>query len=127
MRNFISEFKEFISKGNVVDLSIGVVVGGAFGKIVSSLVSDVILPLASILVGSIKFSDIKLGPVAIGNFIESSVDFIIISFGIFILVKAINKFKKEEKKNLPEIPNQERLLMDIRDLLENSHKSSKGI
>ena len=117
MKNFITEFKQFIARGNVVDLAVGVVIGGAFGKIVSSLVADVVLPLVSMLIGNIKFTDIHVGPVMIGNFIQASVDFLIVAFVIFLVVKGINKFKKETIKE-EKIPNQEALLMEIRDLLK---------
>lgn len=116
MKDFIKEFKQFISKGNVLDLAIGVVIGGAFGKIVTSLVTDVITPIIGMIIGGVRFNSLRLGQVTIGNFIQATIDFLIISFVIFIVVKAINKFKKEEKAE-EKIPNQEKLLMEIRDLL----------
>ena len=117
MIEFIKEFKQFISKGNVLDLAIGVIIGGAFGKIVTSLVTDIIMPIIGMIIGNIKFSSIRVGQITIGNFIQSAVDFLIISFVIFLVVKAINKFKKEERV-VEAIPNQEKLLMEIRDLLK---------
>jgi large conductance mechanosensitive channel len=123
MKDFIKEFKQFISRGNVLDLAIGVVIGGAFGKIVTSLVVDVIMPVVGMVIGNIKFSELTLGPVTIGNFIQASIDFLIVSLVIFLAVKAINKFKKREEKKeesaqVSEPSNEEKLLREIRDLLK---------
>jgi large conductance mechanosensitive channel len=96
MKKIISEFREFAMKGNVVDLAVGVIIGGAFGKIVTSLVSDIIMPLVGLLLGKVSFTDIKIGPVAVGNFIQASVDFIIIALSVFFMVKAMNVFRKKE-------------------------------
>lgn len=94
----IKEFKEFIARGNVVDLAVGVVVGGAFGKIVTSLVEDIIMPLIGLIIGGLDFSklSIKVGEAQVmyGNFIQVIVNFLIIAFCIFLIVKAINKFRK---------------------------------
>lgn len=94
----IKEFKEFIAEGNVVDLAVGVVMGGAFGKIVASLVEDIIMPLVGLLMGGIDFSTlgVKVGEanVLYGKFIQSIVDFLIIAFCIFLVVKAVNKMRK---------------------------------
>ena len=91
------EFKEFALKGNVVDLAVGIIIGGAFGKIVSSLVSDVLMPFVGLLVGGINISDlsINIGDAVIkyGSFLQTVVDFLIISFSIFLLVKGINKLR----------------------------------
>lgn len=95
MKNFISEFKEFAMRGNVIDLAVGVVIGTAFGKIVSSLVGDVVMPLIGLLLGKINFTTLMIGPVAIGNFIQASIDFLIIAFVIFLIIKVINKISKK--------------------------------
>lgn len=134
----IKEFKEFAMKGNVVDLAVGVVIGAAFGKIVNSLVSDVIMPPIGWLLGGVNFTDIKIklseavldasGKVVtagvsinIGNFIQAVFDFIIVAAAIFMLVRAMNKMKKAEAEApaAPAAPsNQEVLLTQIRDLLK---------
>jgi large conductance mechanosensitive channel len=119
-----NEFKQFALKGNVLDLAIGVIIGGAFGKIVTSLVQDVLMPLIGLLLGGVKFTNlsIKFGNEALkyGLFLQSVVDFFIISFSIFLFVKLINRFKrKEEKKEeITKTETQEALLMEIRDLLK---------
>jgi len=128
---FVKEFREFAVKGNVVDLAVGIIIGGAFGKIVSSLVADVIMPPIGMLLGSINFADIKLtlkdaaagaAPVTlnVGSFIQSVVDFTIVAFAIFMLVQAINRLKRknEETPPPPAAPSkQEILLTEIRDAL----------
>ncbi len=122
------EFKEFAVKGNVIDLAVGVVIGGAFGKIVTSLVNDIIMPIVSTLTGGINFKDLKLpikGDVTFnyGSFIQSVVDFLIIAFSIFLFIKLINKLKREKKAEAvkEEVRQSEEvlLLQDIRDLLKN--------
>ena len=138
---FISEFKEFAMKGNVMDMAVGVIIGGAFGKIVTSLVSDVLMPVIGKLTGGISFTDlfINLGDgnyqtlaaaqeagaavLAYGQFIQNIIDFIIIAFCIFLMIKGMNKLKKEEpaapaEPAAPKGPTQEELLAEIRDLLE---------
>ncbi len=127
----LKEFKKFAMRGNVVDLAVGVIIGGAFGKIVSSLVNDVVMPLLGLLLGGISFTDKKLplreateGAEALflnyGQFIQSVIDFLIISFSIFLFIKAINSFKKkEEEKPKPAEPTKEEILLtEIRDLLK---------
>lgn len=134
----LKEFKEFAMKGNVVDLAVGVVIGAAFGKIVNSLVSDVIMPPIGWLLGGVNFTDIKLklsedvldatGKVTqagvnvnIGNFLQTVFDFLIIAAAIFMLVRAMNKMKKEEAAapSAPPAPTKEELLLtEIRDLLK---------
>ena len=94
MGKLLKEFKEFAMKGNVVDLAIGVVIGGAFSAIVSSVVEDLITPLIGAIFGQPDFSGIKLGPIALGNFINAVVNFLIVAFCLFAVVKAINKMKK---------------------------------
>lgn len=122
------EFKEFAARGNVVDLAVGVIIGGAFGKIVASLVNDVIMPIIGLILGGIDFSalEFQVGEAVIkyGAFIQSIVDFVIIAFSIFMIIRAINKFKKKEEEEPPEpeeyVPTKEEtLLMEIRDLLKN--------
>ena len=118
----LNEFKEFISRGNVVDLAVGVIVGGAFGKIVTALVNDILMPIVGMILGGIDFSGlhIKIGSAYImyGSFIQSVVDFLIIAFCIFMFVKAMNRFmKKEEKKEAPKKSEEVQLLEEIRDLL----------
>ena len=108
MKQFFKDFKSFAAKGNVVDLAIGVIMGSAFGKIVSSLVNDIIMPVVSIMTGGLNFSDIKIvlmaatetkAEVAIlsGNFIKTAIDFLIIAFSIFIMIKALAKMKRKEE------------------------------
>ena len=139
---FIKEFKEFAMKGNVMDMAVGVIIGGAFGKIVSSLVDDVLMPLIGKLTGGVSFTDmfVTLGDgdfktlaaakeagaavFAYGQFIQNIVDFLIVAFCIFLMLKGINKMnrKKEEPKPAepaaPKGPTQEELLAEIRDLLK---------
>ena len=126
MKKFFKEFKEFVSKGNVLDLAVAVVMGSAFGKIVSSLVDNIIMPLFGILVGQNFASlsvDINGSPLAYGLFVQAVVDFIIIAFCIFLFTKAINKFKKkEEKKEEPKKSDEVVLLEEIRDLLKKKNK-----
>ena len=126
--SIMKEFKEFAFKGNVLDMAVGVVVGTAFGKIVTSLVNDVIMPLFATLLNGIKFTDLKIvieeeNAIMIGNFIQSFVDFIIISASVFLFVKLISSFKKkkveEVKAEEPKGPTTEELLSEIRDLIKN--------
>ena len=132
--SFISEFKEFAMRGNVIDMAVGVVIGGAFGKIVSSLVGDVIMPVVGVLTGGVNFTDLKLtlkeavdGVPAVtinyGSFIQTMVDFLIIAFCIFCVIKSLNTFKnklpKEEPAPVePVTPADIVLLTEIRDLLK---------
>lgn len=130
--SFISEFKEFAMRGNVMDMAVGVVIGGAFGKIVSSLVGDVIMPVVGVLTGGVNFTDLKLTlkeavdsapavTINYGSFIQTMVDFLIIAFCIFCVIKAINSLKKkpvEEAPAEPETPADIALLTEIRDLLK---------
>lgn len=126
----IQEFKAFAMRGNVVDMAVGIIIGGAFGKIVSSFVADVIMPPIGLLIGGVDFSKLsiplkKVGDKAVvtlnfGNFIQTTVDFIIIAFAIFFVIKAMNTLtrKKEEPAAAPAPSNQEVLLAEIRDLLK---------
>ncbi len=133
----MQEFKEFAVKGNMVDLAVGIIIGGAFGKVVSSIVSDILMPPLGYLIGGINFTDIKIHlkapaidlagraaqevTINIGNFIQSLVDFTIIAFAVFLMVKAINQMHKKqaEAPAAPPAPTpQEVLLTEIRDLLK---------
>lgn len=120
MKNFINEFRQFAMRGNVIDLAVGVIIGGAFGKIISSLVGDVIMPVIGLALGRVDFKSIIWGPVTIGNFLQATVDFLIVAFIIFLVVKTINAFKKKEetKVELVKPSKQEELLTEIRDLLK---------
>lgn len=116
----ISEFKEFISKGNVLDLAVGVIIGAAFGKIVSSLTDDIIMPLVGMVGGQPDFSAIHLGPMKIGLFLNAVLGFIILAFIIFMIVKGANGIKKKpvEVVAVPPPPTaDQQLLMEIRDAL----------
>lgn len=123
-----NEFKAFISRGNVVDMAVGVIVGSAFGKIVTSLVNDLLMPIIGVIIGGLNFSQLsfKIGEVTVayGNFIQSIIDFLIISFCIFLVVKLFAKFKKEEKKEEkkenPKKSDEVLLLEEIRDLLKKN-------
>ena len=101
MGKLISEFKDFAMKGNVVDMAIGVIIGGAFGAIVSSVVEDLITPIIGAIFGQPDFSAIKVGPIALGNFINAVVNFLIIAICLFAVVKGINKLKKHEAPAKP--------------------------
>lgn len=116
----VSEFKEFISKGNVLDLAVGVIIGAAFGKIVSSLTEDIIMPVVGIALGRVDFSTIMLGPMKIGLFLNAVINFIIIAFVIFLVVKAANSIKKAPIVVVAEPAGptkDQQLLMEIRDSL----------
>lgn len=120
----IKEFKEFISRGNVLDLAVGVIIGGAFGKIVSSLVNDLIMPFMSIISGKTNFSDLSWEvngtKILYGSLLQNVFDFLIIAVVIFIIVKFVNKLKRKEvKKEEPVVKSEEVLLLqEIRDLLK---------
>ena len=124
----ISEFKKFIAKGNVIDLAVGVIIGSAFGKIVSSIVDDILMPLIGVIIGGINFSNlsIKIGEATItyGNFIQNVIDFLIIAVCIFFIVKIMKKFtKKEEPAPEPVKDPNTVLLEEIRDILKNKKES----
>lgn len=124
-KSVFKEFKEFISKGNIFDMAVGVIIGGAFGKIVTSLVNDIIMPLVGVIIGGHDFSGLvaKVGDaeIAYGMFIQNVVDFLIIALCIFAVVKAMAKFKKKEEA-APAGPSEEVLLLrEIRDSLKK-HK-----
>ena len=139
MGKILQEFKKFAMRGNVIDMAVGVIIGGAFGKIVSSLVADVIMPLVGLLVGGINFTQLKwiIKPAVMegdkvitpeaslnyGNFIQVTFDFLIIAMSVFLMVKTINtlnrKKKEEASKATPPAPSaEEKLLTEIRDLLK---------
>lgn len=127
MKKGIGEFKEFISRGNVVDMAVGVIIGSAFGKIVTSLVNDVLMPLIGIILGGLDFSSlsINIGDATIlyGSFIQTIVDFLIVAFCIFMMIKFFEKFKKKEEKVVtPSKSDEVKLLEEIRDLLKKSQK-----
>lgn len=141
MGRFIEEFKKFAMRGNVVDMAVGVIIGGAFGKIVTSVVNDLVMPVLGVLVGGVNFTDLKLtlkeavmdGETVVspavtlnyGNFLQSTFDFLIIAFSIFMFIKLINKLsrKKEEAQPAtpPAPPADVQLLTEIRDLLREKH------
>ena len=120
------EFREFAVKGNVMDLAVGVIIGAAFGKIVSSMVEDVAMPLLGVALGGLNFSDlaVKVGSATLkyGKFLQTCLDFIVIAWAIFLIVKLINRLKREEEKPAePKAPpRQEVLLEEIRDLLKKN-------
>ena len=142
MGKFINEFKQFAVKGNAVDMAVGVIIGGAFGKIVSSIVNDIIMPPIGWLIGGVNFSDLKfplpavdiaglekMQPATInyGSFIQTIIDFTIIAFCVFLLVKGINKLARkkaeEPKQETPPAPSKEELLLtEIRDLLKEQNE-----
>ena len=119
----LNEFKEFISKGNVIDLAVGVIIGGAFGKIVTSVVNDILMPLIGIVIGGIDFTGltikIKDATIYYGMFLQNVIDFLIVALCIFVFIKFINRFnKKEEIKEEVKVDPQVELLTEIRDLLK---------
>ena len=141
IKKFFSDFKKFISRGNVVDMAVGVIIGGAFGKIVSSVVADIIMPPLGLLIGGVNFTDLKWVMKAAqygadgketaaavtlnyGNFLQATFDFLIIAFSIFLFIKLITKLtqKKAEAPAAPAVPpaptKEEILLTEIRDLLK---------
>ena len=130
MKKFIHDFKEFISKGNVLDLAIAVVIGNAFNAIVTSLVNDVIMPLVGIIIGGIDFTGIKItyktSSIMVGNFIQNIINFLIIALSIFVMIRVFKKLshKKKEEELPPPPPKSEEVLLleEIRDLLKKNNK-----
>ena len=137
MKNIIQELKKFAIRGNVVDMAVGVIIGGAFGKIVSSIVNDLIMPTIGVIIGGVNFTDLKLTlkkavmegdkvvspavTINYGNFLQTTLDFLIIAIAVFLLIKAINALnkKKEETTKAPVAPPADiQLLTEIRDLLK---------
>lgn len=140
MKKFFAEFKEFISKGNVIDLAVGVVIGNAFGKIVSSLVDNIMMPLVGLIIGGVDFSSLSIkfqgANIKYGLFIQNIVDFLIVAFCIFTVIKIMNSFDKkvkdklkkeeeEKKEEKPELTKDQELLIEIRDLLKKQEKETK--
>lgn len=128
MKKLFNEFKAFAFKGNVFDLAVGVVIGGAFGKIVTSLVNDIITPLIGTIFSGTDFTYLKIvlrgdNAIMIGNFIQTFIDFLIIAISIFAFISIINKFKKKEEPapEPPKGPSTEELLAEIRDLLKENN------
>lgn len=126
MRKFLEEFKTFAMRGNVMDLAVGVIVGGAFSSITNSLINDIIMPIVGIFVSQASFADLTLSVggavITYGNFIQAVLNFIILAFVVFCMVKAVNRFThtKEQAPPPPPAPsNEEKLLTEIRDLLKN--------
>ena len=123
--SMMKEFREFAIKGNVVDLAVAVIIGSAFGKIVTSLVGDVVMPLVGVLLGGVNFTGlaVKVGSASLqyGKFLQSCVDFLIIAWVIFLAVKLINRLKREQPTEAAPAapPRQEVLLEEIRDLLRS--------
>lgn len=123
-----NDFKKFIARGNVLDLAVAVILGAAFGAIVTSLVDDIIMPLVGVILGGIDFSGlaIQVGEAAItyGNFIQAIINFLIIAFVIFQLVQFAARFQKQEEEAEPIVPTaEEKLLIEIRDLLQENLKT----
>jgi large conductance mechanosensitive channel len=125
----IKEFKEFAVKGNVVDMAVGIIIGAAFGKIVSSFVADVVMPPIGVLLGGVDFTNLTVilkeaagkEPAVVlsyGKFIQTMVDFTIVAFAVFLMVKAVNSLKKKEEETPSDPPKQEVLLTEIRDILK---------
>jgi large conductance mechanosensitive channel len=133
----VQEFKQFAMKGNVVDMAVGIIIGAAFGKIVSSLVNDVIMPPLGLLIGGVDFTELKITlkeavtdqagnavnavTLNYGSFIQTAFDFLIVAFAIFLMIKAMNNIKKKEEAAPPTPPEptrEEKLLKEIRDLLK---------
>jgi large conductance mechanosensitive channel len=128
----LDEFKAFAMRGNVVDMAVGIIIGAAFGKIVSSVVSDIIMPPIGLLLGGVNFTDLKVVMKAAtatdpavtwnyGNFLQVTFDFLIVAFAVFMLIKGINAMKKKEEaapSTPPPVPKEEILLTEIRDLLK---------
>ena len=133
MKKFIHDFKEFISKGNVLDLAIAVVIGNAFNAIVTSLVNDVIMPLVGIIIGGIDFTGLKItyktSSIMIGYFIQNIINFLIIALSIFVMIRVFKKLSHKKKEELPPPPPKSEevlLLEEIRDLLKQQPKDKKG-
>ena len=132
MKKLLNEFKEFISRGNVIDMAVGVIIGSAFSKIVTSLVNDIIMPLVGIIIGGLDFTSLSIkinySEILYGAFIQNIVDFLIIAVCIFTVIKLINKLKKQKPAEEPapvETPEDIKLLTEIRDLLKEENKKNK--
>ncbi|THE11822.1 large conductance mechanosensitive channel protein MscL [Bacillus timonensis] len=127
----LNEFKKFALKGNVIDLAVGVIIGGAFGKIVTSLVNDIIMPLIGFLLGGVNISEASIPfngeEIMYGAFLQTVLDFLIISFSIFLFIRFFQRFKKKEEEKPTAEPTptkEEQLLAEIRDLLKEQKRMS---
>lgn len=125
MKSLINEFKEFIKRGNVIDLAVAVVIGGAFSSIVNSLVNDLIMPVIGVIIGGINFTGLTLrvgtAVIRYGSFLQNVINFLIIAFAIFMLVKLINKFFKKKEEVKEAVKSEEVVLLEeIRDLLKKN-------
>ena len=122
-KGVIAEFKEFISRGSVMDLAVGMIMGAAFTAIVNSLVDDIVMPLIGVILKGIDFTALMVtvgdANITYGNFIQAIINFLCISLVIFLLVKALNKFRKKKEEAPPEPSKEEKLLTEIRDLLKD--------
>ncbi len=121
--SILGEFKKFIQRGNVIDLAVGIIIGAAFGKVVSTLVDGILMPPIGALINGVNFSALQFtiygsATIRYGLFLQALVDFIIIGFCVFLVVKAVNKLQKPDPAAPREIPPQEQLLVEIRDLLK---------
>lgn len=121
------EFKKFALKGNVIDLAIGVIIGGAFGKIVTSLVNDIIMPLIGLLMGGVNFTELSFPfgdeEINYGLFLQTVVDFLIVAFTIFMVIRFFNRFKRKAEENpVITVDQKEELLKEIRDLLKEGSR-----
>ena len=126
--SLLKEFRDFAVKGNVVDLAVGVIIGGAFGKIVASLVEDIVMPALGMLIGGLDFKALAMqfgsAKITYGKFLQTCLDFVIIAASIFVAVKLIHRFRqKAEEKPAAAPPRQEQLLEEIRDLLKKQRSS----
>ena len=123
---FLTEFKTFIARGNVMDLAVGVIIGGAFSNITNSLINDIVMPVLGIFTSSVSFAELSLNigsaAIAYGNFIQTVLNFLIMAFVVFCLVRTINRFHQKKEEAAPPAPpepsGEERLLAEIRDLLK---------
>lgn len=131
MKKFLQEFKDFAMRGNVMDLAVGVIVGGAFSSITTSLINDIIMPFVGIFVSEASFADLSVNignaVITYGNFIQAVINFIIMAFVVFCMVKAVNQISRKKKETPPppappEPSNEEKLLTEIRDLLKAQQK-----
>lgn len=131
MKKYLREFKEFASKGNVFDLAVAVIIGGAFGKIVTSFVNDLFMPIVSLFLGKINLTGLKIVlipaseadgtpelAIKFGMFLQTFIDFILIAFIVFLFVKLLSRFKKKQEPEEPKLSKEEQLLTEIRDILK---------
>lgn len=130
----LNEFKSFIARGNVIDLAVGVIIGGAFGKIVTSVVNDILMPIIGIFIGGIDFSNLSIqvkdATINYGMFLQNIIDFLIVALCIFIFVKILSKFNKKEevKEEVKEVKKDEQIILleEIRDLLKENKSTTKS-